>query len=369
MFSELLARAKTQHSCKLPFAIYRKPNEETVKAVFQNDGLLNHVGDYSEVGFVFAPFHSNQPPILLRIDEKLEANDFTGKSIVTGNDRLPETQDFQKSIYKKLVEKGIQAIHRGSFKKVVLSRKMEVTSRNSPFDILRSILSTYATAFCYLWYHPKVGLWLGATPEILLHIENNRFTTMSLAGTQSAIQNDHPLWGDKELKEQSLVTSYIQDALAPMVSGLKATEPESVRAGNLWHLRSKITGRQQSSLSQIIKVLHPTPAVCGLPLKETQQFIIDNENYDREFYTGFLGELNMLWKKDRVSNSRNIENKAYGVVKKETELFVNLRCVQIRKDKALVYIGGGITCDSNPDSEWEETVHKSRTMLTVLYQN
>ena len=91
--------------------------------------------------------------------------------------------------------------------------------------------------------------------------------------------------------------------------------------------------------------VHPTPAVCGLPKNEAKVFILENEGYDREFYTGFFGELNL---------------------KGSSNLFVNLRCMQVLKNQLALYIGGGITIDSIPEKEWEETIAKSEVMLKVL---
>ena len=76
---------------------------------------------------------------------------------------------------------------------------------------------------------------------------------------------------------------------------------------------------------------------------------LKNENYNRAYYTGFLGELNLN------ETSKNT-----------SELFVNLRCMEIKKDIAVLFIGGGITKESNPESEWLETVSKSETMKKVL---
>ena len=79
----------------------------------------------------------------------------------------------------------------------------------------------------------------------------------------------------------------------------------------------------------------------------SKEFILSNETYDREFYTGFLGELN--YKKDNATN-----------------LFVNLRCLKLENLNAAVFVGGGITAGSNAESEWKETQAKSRTMLNLL---
>jgi isochorismate synthase len=98
-------------------------------------------------------------------------------------------------------------------------------------------------------------------------------------------------------------------------------------------------------LQQVIQLLHPTPAVCGFPKEQSKDFILENENYDRTFYTGFLGEL-------------NIEN--------QTDLFVNLRCMEIEDAKAHLFMGCGITKDSIPEKEWEESINKSATMKKIL---
>jgi isochorismate synthase len=119
-------------------------------------------------------------------------------------------------------------------------------------------------------------------------------------------------------------------------------------------------------IKKLLKVLHPTPAVGGMPKNEAYLFIKANENYNREFYTGYLGELNFKEEIARVSNNRNIENKAYRAIHTKTDLFVNLRSMQLKDQKATIYIGGGITIDSIPEQEWEETVNKSATMLKVI---
>ena len=112
-------------------------------------------------------------------------------------------------------------------------------------------------------------------------------------------------------------------------------------------------------LDNLINKLHPTPAVCGLPKEEAKDFILKNEGYHREFYTGFLGELNMPAEEGIKDN-------------KSTSLFVNLRCMKIQphskggNNSAIVYIGGGITKDSDPENEWKETVAKSEVMKKVL---
>ncbi|MFK7813850.1 MAG: chorismate-binding protein [Maribacter sp.] len=367
MFSELLKSIENQYAKNLPFVVYRKPKEEDVQAVFQEDIAVHQIKDFTKAGFVFAPFDSLRPAILIPNEITLTAKYEPQKvSRNIENDSF-ENNASQKEFHINLVKKGIFQIENSAFKKVVLSRKVEILCDTSPLNLFQNLLDNYATAFCYLWHHPEIGTWLGATPEILLKSENQQFTTMSLAGTQKYVEDENPLWGNKELEEQQLVTDYIANALQNSVSHLNIGERESTRAGNLWHLKTKLTGRiENGNLAKIIDALHPTPAVCGLPLNATKTFILENENYNREYYTGFLGELNFKSKKDRTSNSRNQENKAYRLIKNETILFVNLRCMQLKDSSAHIYVGGGVTQDSDPEKEWQETVAKSKTMTQIL---
>ena len=367
MPADSFKKIEVQFSKELPFVVYRKPKENTVNAIFQKDDDLHFLKDYSATGFVFAPFQEEKESVLLNADEVFEVSDFLPKKLEwEGNDTLPEGKN-KKDFHVALVRKGMAQIEKGNFDKIVLSRSLKTKSETSPLVLFQRLLGNYTNAFCYLWYHPKVGMWLGATPEILLMVRNRTFTTMSLAGTQPYSGENNPHWGRKELEEQELVTNYILEALKGKVDELRRTKVESVRAGNLMHLRTKILGSMpKSGLRTVVEALHPTPAVCGLPKAIAKEFILQNENYEREFYTGYLGELNFKSSKQRSSRRANQENQAYRSISNTTTLFVNLRCVQLKDDAAHIYVGGGITKDSDAEKEWEETVSKSKTMLHIL---
>jgi isochorismate synthase len=366
MYSDLINKAEAHFKALKPFVLYRKPKENNVIGIFQNDDAIHFVKDFSQKGFVFAPFNPEKETILLKVDER-QTEEFITDNTLVKLTKEQHVDEIQKQFHIDLVEKGIEKIKQGTFKKVVLSRKLEVDTEKSSFDLFEALLSSYSNAFCYMWYHPKVGLWLGATPEILLRSENTQLKTMSLAGTKKYIENQKPNWGLKEVEEQELVTQYIAKALESEVENIKISETASVRAGNLWHLRTSVSGIMESkNLNAIIKALHPTPAVCGLPKETAKEFILANENYDREYYTGFLGELNFKEENIRDSNRKNRENQVYKSIKNTSSLYVNLRCMQLRNDKAYIYVGGGITNESNPEKEWDETVVKSNTMLNVV---
>ncbi len=366
MPNDLIDKLTTQYSRKLPFVAYRKPKEQHVTALFQKDNRLHHLAEFSESGFIFAPFDAQKEIVLLHCDERFEIDSASLNSYPhTEFKSIVDTSE--KQFHIDLVKKGIEHIQKNEFQKVVLTRKVEVECTTDPLILFERLLANYQNAFCYLWYHPKIGIWLGATPEILLRGTNQQITTMSLAGTQKFKGNLDPTWGPKELEEQQLVTNYISHALGDKVSDLKIFERETIRAGNLLHLRTKLTADyKKERLGEIVSALHPTPAICGMPMQPTKEFILRNENYQREFYTGYLGELNMKYETRRSSRTRNVENSAYKAINSTTSFFVNLRCMQLQENKALIYVGGGVTKDSDAEKEWEETVAKTNTMLKVL---
>jgi isochorismate synthase len=348
-------KIKNSYEKELPFVVYNKPNSDCVHGIFQNTNeLFTSINYFNTPCFVFAPFSSENQTVFFPLEdsEKVIAT-FLTKEITLHN---KESSDINsKDFHMNIVSKAIEAIEKNQFKKVVLSRKELVDI--SDFDICEvynRLLQTYPNAFVYVWFHPKVGLWLGATPETLLKVNNNAFNTMALAGTQVFNQDLTPKWAQKEVDEQLFVTEYIVRKISSFCNDIKVLEVETVRAGSLLHLKTVIKGvlnteESSNSLSTLINLLHPTPAVCGLPKEAAKQFILDNENYDRSYYTGYLGELNF----DNQNGN-------------ETNLFVNLRCMEIVNDNAQIYIGGGITKESRAEAEWKETVAKSNVMKKVL---
>ncbi|MBD0831806.1 chorismate-binding protein [Aestuariibaculum sediminum] len=362
---------ETQYNNKLPFVVYRKPDETLITALLQKNSTLNITKNFDEKGFVFAPFDHALDAVLLPIKEasKIVCSEYKSEDRNSVKTVTPNIKKEAKDFHIKLVNKGIDAIRNSDFEKVVLSRQEETDLRdNNPVKIFKKLLDEYPLAFVYCWYHPKVGLWLGATPETLIKIEGRQFSIMSLAGTQDYLGTRDVVWGTKEKQEQQFVTDFIVNSLKSSVDQLKVSATETVKAGNLVHLRTLVSARLEanSTLKDIISIIHPTPAVCGLPKEASKAFILEHENYEREFYSGFLGELNLDTIAKPRSGKRNIENRAYAIPKKSTQLYVNLRCMQIKDNTALIYVGGGITSQSDADSEWEETVSKSKVIKNVL---
>lgn len=332
---------------KLPFVGFRKPGESKVTGYFCRDATLTYTSTFEEEGFVFAPFDNTNSSIVF-LKESCEVVVDLGEIKSEKGENELETLFSDKEAHLKLTRKGVEAIEENQFKKVVLSRKEVVTMTSVEIDkIFKELLVTYKNAFVYVWYHPQVGLWMGATPERLITLDDGEFKTMALAGTQPYQGNLNPAWGEKEKKEHQYVVDYIVSQIKKnALKEFSVSETYTARAGNLLHLRADIVGKVESTnLKELLNTLHPTPAVCGLPKEEAKEFILKYEGYDRKFYTGFLGEVNTGLK---------------------TALFVNLRCVEFLDTSVIIYVGGGITLESNPEKEWEETLLKTQTIKSIL---
>lgn len=358
---------------KLPFVAYRHPQANELQFQFQKEDKLTYLDGFAQEGFVFAPFDNQQKTIFFNRNEaEFYRLEFTVEELLveeTTSTKKFETTLQQKTFHESLVEKGITAIENSALEKVVLSRKQEIEVDDNPLEYFKKLLVNYPTAFVYCWYHPKIGLWLGATPETLVKTQNNRFKTMALAGTQVFQGSLEVDWGEKEKEEQAIVTRTIENGLSQIngIERLQTSEVQTHRAGNVLHLKTDITGVfKKDSLEEIVTNLHPTPAVCGLPKQMAKEFIKKEEQYNRAFYSGYLGELNIQIEKKRNPRKRNVENSAFNLIERQSNLYVNLRCMQLLENKASLYIGGGITKDSNPTAEWEETLRKAETMQKVL---
>lgn len=352
--TDLFIKVKIQQEQNLPFALFCKPDSDRVVGVFQKNDHIYFLETFEEKGFVFAPFDADEVPFI-----PLEHSDIYVESVHNKNyffePKTAEPNTFiGKDFFEELVAKGVEAISDAEFIKVVLSRREEVTVPD--FDIqntMRKMIHHYPSAFKYCFSHPKIGTWIGATPEQFLKTDGNSIKTVALAGTQLATNSRKIVWEDKEKTEQQLVTDFIMDNLEDLVKEVTLSSPYSVKAGNLWHIKTDISATLKSKkfLKKVILALHPTSAVCGLPKEAAKAFIRENEGYNREYYSGFLGELNI----DLVTFKTL-----------QTDLFVNLRCMKIIKNKAQLFIGCGITKDSNPEAEYLETVNKSMTMKKII---
>ncbi len=354
-------------SKNLSFVTFRLPQQDHTTTYIQTDSKGVHgrsVHELSgETGFVMAPFdtRNGHPYLLIRPDLVVESNQIsrsiirqveelqarpevkwkTGASVVTGKDP-----------YMKQVEEIRSSISTGAFQKAVLSRIRVVEGNYLSLvpKLFQSICRKHPNAFAYLFKSEDV-FWMGASPEPLLRLRENSLSTVSLAGTRPFAEKhmDINKWTVKEVLEQEYVTRYIHDVIHSFgIRDYRVSSPYVKKAGNLVHLRTDFSlafDKIKGKFWDLVEALHPTPAVAGQPKADAIRFIKGLEPHDREYYTGFLGPID----RDR-----------------KIDLFVNLRCMKMTPESLSLYVGGGITLDSDPSDEWDETRWKVESLLKIL---
>ncbi len=368
-------------------AIWRIPGQTQVNAVCQLDKNTDYPEELetAPAGFYFAPYHEaeSHKAHFIKADLSLSSEDNqihisptlnNTASVDTFTDQLKDISrqegfevsaflsnhkmgEKSKDEFKQLVQESIEAISEGSYQKIVPARNKQISLPGN-FDPVREfskLCERYENAFISLVFVPGAGLWMGATPELLLSIENNKkFRTEALAGTQNIPHNfelSKASWTQKEIEEQALVSRYIINCFKSIrLREYNEYGPKTIKAGNLIHLKTEYTvDMEQVNYpllgTAMLDLLHPTSAVCGMPMKPAAKFLKKKEGFDREYFSGYLGPAN---------------------INNQTSLFVNLRCMRILKNRAVLFAGAGVTEDSDPEHEWLETEMKFQTLLNVI---
>ncbi|KOH44994.1 isochorismate synthase [Sunxiuqinia dokdonensis] len=345
------------------FAVWSMPGSQTPEILITDKKDLIYPDQFNKLngqeGFVFAPYqiHAETPLVLLKpgivkkgFEEILQID---LNEIEHSQQRRPsETQRLiiEKEAYLSDVEKTITEIKTSKLSKVIVSRLIPQARKSESIGKLYlQLFQQTPNAFVYLVNLPKAGLWMGATPEVLLKSEGKTLETVSLAGTQTRRTDSDYSWHTKEIEEQAFVSRYLLDVFYHFNIHPYTTQgPETLESGKVAHLMTSFrfsTKKLAHKLGDFLAELHPTPAVCGYPKSKAAKFITKIEKHDRRYYTGYLGPWRM---NDSIS------------------LFVNLRCMEIMPDQYILYSGGGITARSVPEEEWEETNKKAGTLLSAI---
>jgi len=362
------------------FVIYRLPNTRECTLFIQNESAPDLLSSLKELngkeGFIIHPFViSDECPAILLHPNKKDVFKMSALTkmpkLIALNDLQEETDGEQYSTnllssylyreqYHRIFTFFMDPLREGSCQKIVLARKknIPIVKDCSPESLFKRACLRFPKQFIALFYTPQTGCWLTATPEMLLKIKNLHGYTMALAGTQSYpnkvnprkpndIKNSDRPWDNKNIEEQRFVSDYITRSLENFSTSIHIEKARSTQAGGLVHLQSDINFimKDNTHIGDLLDALHPTPAVCGVPMNFTKQYILSKELFQRKYYSGFLGYLSPH---------------------DETGLYVNLRCMQISRKTFSLYAGGGLLPASQEQDEWEETERKMQTMYSLL---
>ncbi len=271
----------------------------------------------------------------------------------TSNPIFIEEEEIIKNRFIAHVQEALSQIENGFFDKVVLSESFNYNVTNfNPAELFSKIIENNTHAFVNLICLKGKEVWIGVTPEKLLSKDKNGLIhTVALAATQAFnpnIEIKDATWSGKEIEEQALVSRYIINCFKKLrLREYQDFGPYTVKAGNLLHLKTDFYFNTKEvefpNLAYLLlSLLHPTSAVCGMPLAPAFSFIKDIECHSRELYCGFIGPVNILG---------------------ESSLFVNLRCLKYENSTLHFFAGAGITSSSNPENEYKEIKNKSKILL------
>ncbi|MBW6479708.1 MAG: isochorismate synthase [Bacteroidales bacterium] len=357
---------------QIAFASYKLPDEPEVITIIQWKTQPAMISDILSLegksGFVFAPFDLDseypirliKPDIIMRgnkfddldfrLDPMLTESNFTEMKAHYSTNADPQV--ITMDAYMHQVDELRKMIGESLLDKVVLSR-ISIEKKPDGFNptlLFEKLQNAYPEAFVFMIYIADAGLWFGASPEPLMIMKDKQISTVSLAGTRVyETDADEKPWGEKEFREQEIVTEYIESILEKSgVNKYSKEGPVSHRAGNVEHLKTSFAFESKElggNPLQFVKKLHPTPSVCGLPKEMALDVIKRIEKHKREYYTGFLGPV-------------NFENKWH--------LYVNLRSMKVDDHQFCYFLGAGITSGSDPYKEWEETRNKKNTLQNIV---
>lgn len=371
------------HEEGLSFAVWKLPGQSLF--YFAASSLPERIHDINlediRPGFLFAPFDPGEKKVFLPADQLFvcgpgETRDIHGHLLESiqaaprqnhkeeGSpkyhiQRFPASTPSSKDQYLNLVTRCRDAVIQLKFEKIVPSRCKTISLPDN-FDIGAFCIKLgkqYPAAMVSVFSSPLTGTWLGASPEMLVKLDaQQHFHTSAVAGTQPYNPGTDLrtiTWTQKEIEEQALVERYVISCFKRIrLREFEEHGPRTAIAGNIVHLKTDfevdMTATRYPQLGSVmLQLLHPTSAVCGMPLEASLAFLKAHEGYQRQFYSGFLGPVH---------------------VSQESHLFVNLRCTQLFGKDALLYAGAGVLGDSDPEKEWQETELKMNTLLEVIRQ-
>ena len=257
--------------------------------------------------------------------------------------------------WKDMIAAAVEVLERGDLSKVVLARRIDIGA-NRPFvisDVLERLVALYPSCMIY-----SVEGFVGASPELLVRLHDDRVDSHPLAGTVARSGDAHGdellvarLMGTPKIRhEHRVVVDAIAAALGSLCRSLEVPDSPSVLGlRNVSHLATHITGRlapgQSPSALELVARIHPTPAVGGSPTEEAVRYLQKAEGFDRGRYAGPVG-----WMDARGDGC----------------FALGIRCAEVAGAQARIYAGNGIVAASDPAEELAETQLKLQALLAAL---
>ena len=265
--------------------------------------------------------------------------------------------NMSKKYFKSMVLNAKKQIKIGNIFQVVLSQRFQTQLTKSPLEIYKKLRITNPSPFMYFFNFSDFQI-IGASPEILVRLRNNKITVRPIAGTRPRGKNKKMdkfykkdlLKDKKELAEHLMLLDLGRNDVGKVakINSVKVTENFKIeKYSHVMHIVSNVEGTFNKKNSKIDTLLSGFPAgtVSGAPKIKAMEIIDSLEKTKRKVYAGGIG---------------------YFSANGDFDTCIALRTALAKENKFYVQAGAGIVADSKPENEYRETVNKAKALINAL---
>ena len=316
-----------------------------INNIFKDEKITNYLKKYEEIkSDLYRLFVQSS---LKNIDKQISQKP---KNILVKSNT-------SKNKFLNMVNKAKKYIQLGDIFQVVLSQRFEAKLTKKPIDIYKKLRITNPSPFMFFFNFSDFQI-IGASPEILVRLRDNKITVRPIAGTRprgKTIKEDlfyekDLLKDKKELSEHLMLLDLGRNDAGKVskINSVKVTESFIIeRYSHVMHIVSNVVGNYNNKFSKFKSLLAGFPAgtVSGAPKIRAMEIIDELETTKRKVYAGGIG---------------------YFSANGEFDTCIALRTAVAKKNKFYVQAGAGIVADSKPLKEYEETVNKAKALINAL---
>jgi anthranilate synthase component 1 len=316
-----------------------------ISNIFKDEKITNYKKKYNEI---------QSDLFKLYIQSSIKKID---KKIIKNSNNIKVKSNTSKNKFLSMVNKAKKYIKLGDIFQVVLSQRFEAKLTKKPIDIYKKLRITNPSPFMFFFNFNDFQI-IGASPEILVRLRNNKITVRPIAGTRprgKSIKEDRFYEKDllrdkKELSEHLMLLDLGRNDAGKVskINTVKVTESFIIeKYSHVMHIVSNVVGEYNKKFSKFKSLLAGFPAgtVSGAPKIRAMEIIDELETAKRKVYAGGIG---------------------YFSANGEFDTCIALRTAVAKKDKFYVQAGAGIVADSKPLKEYEETVNKAKALINAL---
>ena len=313
--------------------------------VFNDEKIKNYEKKYEEIKIELSK---------LLIQSTLKILDNSSKK---SNKIIKVKSNTSKNKFIKMVDRAKKYIKLGDIFQVVLSQRFEAKLTKKPLEIYKKLRITNPSPFMFFFNFNDFQI-IGASPEILVRLRDNKITVRPIAGTrprgkttkEDLFYEKDLLKDKKELSEHLMLLDLGRNDAGKVskINTVKVTESFIIeRYSHVMHIVSNVIGEYNKKFSKFKSMLAGFPAgtVSGAPKIRAMEIIDELETTKRKVYAGSIG---------------------YFSANGEFDTCIALRTAVAKNNKFYVQAGAGIVADSKPINEYEETVNKAKALINAL---